>query len=141
MRFERGTDPRHSMDIGIEKEILHPERIAIKFRINKEDSSNTKPIDRRDYAELLEMWAKGSFNSKRLIRILSLRGFWKAITTVTVEEINIKIPFNRQNDDGDLTIFPNMISSKMGKGEKIFVRYGGKNYALPVKSVVKMLSM
>ena len=93
MNFERGKDPKEAMRVGVASKIVHPEKIIVKFKINKDDKTDLKPIDSSDFTEFLEMWQNQRFSSWKLVTMLNLRGFLMALTMVRVVGVNIKLRF------------------------------------------------
>ena len=65
MNFERGKDPKEAMGIGLSNDLIHPEKIIVKFRIDKNDDIDLKPIDSHYYTEFLQMWQAGNFRLPR----------------------------------------------------------------------------
>ena len=132
MRFERGIDPKESMRIGVSKDLIHVNGIQVSFSISRESQSNSKPVHSSDWKEFLEMWESGKWDSRKLIRILNLRGFRKRFTTIHINQISIK----KRLDFEEYTqaVFSgNYVECEMGEGEELFVSLAGKIYKLGAK--------
>ena len=131
MNFERGKDPKEAMGVGLSNDLIHPEKIVVKFRIDKNDDVDLKPIDSHYYTEFLQMWQTGNFRAKRLIKMLHLRGFWRALTLVRVVGVNVKVNFAKE--DGTFDFAGNILETSIGEGKHIYISWRGKIYDIPVK--------
>ena len=129
MNFERGQDPKEAMKIGVESKTVLLEKCRVHFKIDKEDEENNKPVTGDDLTKLLDMWESGYFRHRKMIEVLHLRGFWKILTLIRVQKIVLNIAIV---DEGKLQIGGNYITAHPFGKEKIFVKYGGRIYYLPV---------
>ena len=130
--FERGKDPKESMSIGVTKDLIHINGITVEFLIKGDLETNSKTIHSSDWKEFLEMWESGRWSSKKLIRILDLRGFYKIFTKVYVKQISIK---KRFIDENKMDLSGNYIECELGGGEDLFVSLAGRIYKLKVRKI------
>ena len=131
MNFERHLDPKDSMNVGLKAKALEIFSCAIKFKINKEDEENTKAIDAEDITSFLEMWQEDFFPSNKMLKILSLRGFWKRLTTIRILEVHFRIKTDPDYYGGEFPLLGgDRIAISRGTGDKVIVGWQNKYYEL-----------
>ena len=141
MNFERHLEPKDSMNVGLKAKAIEIYSCAVKFKIDKEEEENTKSIDVDDIESLLDMWQEDFFASRKMIKMLHLRGFWKRLTTIRVLEIHFRIKID-PNDNGEFPcIGGDRIGIVRGTGDKSLITWQKKFYELKGASHYKYFIM
>jgi len=134
MRFERGKDPRHTMEIGLNSReyLIHVSAVSIVFRIGRFEKKHGKPVHSTDWKRFFQMWESGKWDNKWLTKMLGMKGFGWAFTKIHIDQISIKKRFIEEPMSIP-EMMGNYVLAKVGKGEEIYVSLAGRIYRLEGK--------
>lgn len=135
MRFERYTDPKEALDIGLADRLIHMEKITATYRYRKfrrgwSNDTYSFEVPSANWTAFLEMWKSGTWDTKKLIKMFETQLCHKHRRGIQVEKVSLKLRFmdDQKFHEGNYTV------CEVGKGPKIYCSYMGKIYSIEVAS-------